>query len=214
MKLIWTRQIVPPGAHQLAFPAFEMSVVCSKSHLVLLPRPTFHTPRMDFSLWFVRPLWFPLLDSFLWLEVKPFLACCFQECAVCVTECYMGGFYSIFLEWNGSHPAWLCACINRGTRKPAFNIQNMNQPPPCATPSCFDERLLTAPQTMPWGPANHLIPLLYPRHRWGQSSLPGTISFQLPAALSFLGFSYLCHPLLMTLGQRGQGEHGKPEVYS
>lgn len=87
---------------------------------------------------------------------------------MCVSACYMGGFHFPSLEWNGSHPAGLGACINRGTRKPAFNIQNINQPPLCATPSCFDERLLTAPQTTLWGPANHLIPLLYPRRRWGR----------------------------------------------
>ena len=125
---------------------------------------------MDFSLWSVRPLWFPLLDSFLRLEVKPFLASCFQECVVCVPACYTGGFYFISLEWNGSHPAGLGACLNRGTRKPAFNIPTINQPALRVTPSCFDERLLTAPQTMPWGPANHLIPLLYPGHRGSRVS--------------------------------------------
>lgn len=111
---------------------------------------------------------FPLLDSFLWLEVKPFLACCFQEFVVCVSACYTRGFYFTSLEWNGSHPAGLGACKNRGTCKPAFHIQYISQPPLGAAPSCFDERLLTAPQTMPWGPANHLILLLYPWHRWGR----------------------------------------------
>lgn len=122
-----------------------------------------------------------LLDFFLWLEVKPFLTCCFQEYMVYLSVLH-GEFYFTSLEWNGSPPAGLGTCINRCTRKPAFNIQDINQPPLRATPSCFDERLLTAPQTMPWGPAwhswapqtmpwgpaNHLIPLLYPRHRWGR----------------------------------------------
>lgn len=140
-----------------------------KSHLQLLPRPAFHTLRMDFSLWSGRPLWFSLLDSFLWLEVRPFLACWFQECMVCVPACYTGGFYFISLEWNGSHPEGLGACINRRTCKPVFNIQSINQPALRVTPSCFDERLLTAPQTRPWGPANHLKPQLYPRHQWDRS---------------------------------------------
>lgn len=123
-----------------------------------------------------------LLDSILWLEVKPFLACCFQEFVVCLSMLH-GGFYFTSLEWNGSPPAGLGACINRGTRQPAFNIQNINQPPLCTTLSCFDEKLLTAPQTMPWGPANHLVLLFYPRHRWGrfrcQEHFPATSSSQL-----------------------------------
>lgn len=146
-------------------------------------------------------MWFLLLDSVLWLGVKPCLACCFQECVVCVSLCYMGGSYFISLEWNGSHPAGPGACINRGTRKPAFNIQNINQPLLCVTPSCFDARLLTAPQTTPWGPAKHPIPLLSPRHRWG------SFHCQEPAALSFFSFSCFSCPLLMILGQRIQGKH-------
>lgn len=154
-------------------------------------------------------VWFPLLYSLLWLQGKPFLACCFQECVVCISACYTRGFYFTSLEWNGSHPAGLGAHINRRTRKPAFHIQNINQPPPRATRSCFDERLLTAPQTMPWGPANHLIPTALSQASMGQISLPGTISFQPPAALSFFGFSCFSCPLLVTLSQRGQGEHGR-----
>lgn len=156
------------------------------------------------------PCWIPFCG---WRS-NPFLPAASRNVQCVSQSATQGGFYSISCEWNGSHPAGLGACINRGTRKPAFNIQNMNQPPWCVTPSCFDERLLTAPQTMPWGPANHLIPLLYPRHRWGRISLPGTMSFQLPAALSIFGSSYFCHPLLMTLGQRGQGKHGKTKMYS
>ena len=67
------------------------------------------------SLWSVRPLCgFPYWILFLWLEVKPFLACCFQECVVCVSVCYTRRFYFTSFEWNGSHPAGLGACINRG----------------------------------------------------------------------------------------------------
>lgn len=81
---------------------------------------------------------FSLPDSSLWLEVKPSLACCFQECVACVSACHAGGFYFTSLEWNGSHPAGLGECINRGTHKPALGIQNTSQASLCATLSCFD----------------------------------------------------------------------------
>lgn len=90
-----------------------------------LPNPALDTLKMNFSLWSVRPVCgFPYWIPFCGWRAKHFLACCFQECA-----CYTGGFYFTSFEWNGSHPAGLGACINRGTRKPAFNIQNINQPP-------------------------------------------------------------------------------------
>lgn len=37
-----------PSALHLAFPSFKIGVVCSKSHPEFLPRPAFHTLRMDF----------------------------------------------------------------------------------------------------------------------------------------------------------------------
>lgn len=198
------------GAPRALPVAFRVPVVCSKSHLLLSPRPVFHTLRVDFSLWSVRPLCgFPYCILFCGCRANPFLPVLPGMCGVYLSVLYTRGFYFTSLEWNGSHPAGLGAHINRRTRKAAFHIQNINQPPLRATRSCFDERLLTAPQTVPWGPTNHLIPTALSQASTGQISLPGAISFQPPAALSFFGFSCFSCPLLVTHSQRGQGEHGR-----
>lgn len=55
-----------------------------KCSLTALQRPAFHTLRMDFFVALLAtafPYWI------LVLEVKPFLACCFQECVWCVCQC-------------------------------------------------------------------------------------------------------------------------------
>lgn len=45
-----------PSGPYLALPSSQIGVVFSKSHLLLSPGPAFHTLRMNFSLWSVKPL--------------------------------------------------------------------------------------------------------------------------------------------------------------